>query len=320
MKDRFTVAMLLVVNTGGVDLSDQANSWHGAGGHYNLGHQHAAATGSNNPTLTVNNAVAGVQAVLGAADLADTLDADASDAVLKAIRYDADLMADTTTQVQVHVSPNALSTDFPQLDEGALAGVKIEPAAGEIVRRLTRIIADRLVIVTARKGDAPTAPGQFVVEYPIKDDFGGSAPIGGVLPQAEWGLEGSSNEAGEFNGQRVDQMSEIDIKVDSIAVTAQTKKLKAKWSPELGQDLNAYHNLDAEVELTGILSEQIALEIDRELLGKLVNGATAGTRYWAVPGLFVNSEGTEIGATSAALISQVLLASGMRHSSRPSMT
>ena len=66
---------------------------------------------------------------------------------------------------------------------------------------------------------------------------------------------------------------EIDIKVDSVAVTAVTKKLKAKWTPELGQDLNAYHNLDAEVELTSILSEQIALEIDREILADLVNGA-----------------------------------------------
>ena len=55
-----------------------------------------------------------------------------------------------------------------------------------------------------------------------------------------------------------------------INVTAQTKKLKAKWTPELGQDLNAYHNLDAEVELTQILSEQIALEIDREILEDLV--------------------------------------------------
>ena len=68
---------------------------------------------------------------------------------------------------------------------------------------------------------------------------------------------------------------EIDIKVDSVAVTAMTKKLKAKWTPELGQDLNAYHNLDAEVELTSILSEQVALEIDREIIGDLVNGATA---------------------------------------------
>ena len=78
--------------------------------------------------------------------------------------------------------------------------------------------------------------------------------------------------------------------------------MKAKWTPELGQDLNAYHNLDAEVELTSILSEQVALEIDREILADLVNGATAGTYYWSrSPGLFVNrSTGAELGATAAA--------------------
>ena len=81
----------------------------------------------------------------------------------------------------------------------------------------------------------------------------------------------------------------------------QTKKLKAKWTPELGQDLNAYHNLDAEVELTSILSEQIALEIDREIIEDLVTGATGVVYYWSrSPGLFVDKEtGKEIGASAA---------------------
>ena len=94
---------------------------------------------------------------------------------------------------------------------------------------------------------------------------------------------------------------EIDIKVDSVSITAVTKKLKAKWTPELGQDLNAYHNLDAEVELTSILSEQIALEIDKEILEDLVKGATAGKFYWSRhAGKFVNrTTGQEIGATTA---------------------
>jgi hypothetical protein len=95
---------------------------------------------------------------------------------------------------------------------------------------------------------------------------------------------------------------EIDIKIDSVAVTAMTKKLKAKWTPELGQDLNAYHNLDAEVELTQILSEQIALEIDREILEDLVQGATAATRYWSrAPGKFLDRvTGAEVGANTVA--------------------
>jgi hypothetical protein len=84
------------------------------------------------------------------------------------------------------------------------------------------------------------------------------------------------------------EIPEIDIKVESIAVTAQTRKLRARWSPELAQDLNAYHSLDAEVELTQILSEQIALEIDREILNDLLTEAKT-TRYWSrAPGKFVN--------------------------------
>jgi hypothetical protein len=82
---------------------------------------------------------------------------------------------------------------------------------------------------------------------------------------------------------------EIDIKIESIAVTATTRKLRARWSPELAQDLNAYHSLDAEVELTQILSEQIALEIDREILNDLLVEAKGANYYWSrSPGKFVN--------------------------------
>ena len=84
---------------------------------------------------------------------------------------------------------------------------------------------------------------------------------------------------------------EIDIKIESIAVTAETRKLRARWSPELAQDLNAYHSLDAEVELTQILSEQIALELDREILNDLLTQAQGANYYWSrSPGKFVNKK------------------------------
>lgn len=84
---------------------------------------------------------------------------------------------------------------------------------------------------------------------------------------------------------------EIDIKIESIAVTATTRKLRARWSPELAQDLNAYHSLDAEVELTQILSEQIALDIDREILNDLLVEARGANFFWSrAPGKFVNKE------------------------------
>jgi hypothetical protein len=55
--------------------------------------------------------------------------------------------------------------------------------------------------------------------------------------------------------------------------------------------LNAYHSLDAEVELTQILSEQIALEIDREILNDLLTQANGANLFWSrSPGKFVNKE------------------------------
>jgi hypothetical protein len=145
--------------------------------------------------------------------------------------------------------------------------------------------------------------GVLELRFAQVDTFEAGNSLGSVRGADSWGLEGADDETGgTFDGLRRDVIPEIDIKVDSIAVTAITKKLKAKWSPELGQDLNAYHNLDAEVELTSILSEQIALEIDRELLNDLIKGATAGTYYWSrSPGLFVKRDtGVELGATAAA--------------------
>ena len=131
---------------------------------------------------------------------------------------------------------------------------------------------------------------RVTVTFPMEDNFDASNALGSVIGATPWGLEGE------------DAIPEIDIKVDSIAVTAITKKLKAKWTPELGQDLNAYHNLDAEVELTSILSEQIALEIDREILNDLVQGATAGTLHWSRrPGRFLDRESGRAISVGAAI-------------------
>ena len=93
---------------------------------------------------------------------------------------------------------------------------------------------------------------------------------------------------------------EIDIKIESIAVTATTRKLRARWSPELAQDLNAYHSIDAEVELTQILSETIALELDREILNDLLVSASGANYFWSrAPGRFVNkATGAEVGRNS----------------------
>ena len=95
---------------------------------------------------------------------------------------------------------------------------------------------------------------------------------------------------------------EIDIKIEAIAVTATTRKLRTKWSPELAQDLNAYHSLDAEVELTQLLSEQIALEIDREILADLLNEGNAARFFWSrSPGKIVNKRSGAVADKQSSL-------------------
>ena len=91
---------------------------------------------------------------------------------------------------------------------------------------------------------------------------------------------------------------EINISMQSQEIVAKTKKLKAVWTPEFAQDLNAYQNIDAEAELTNMLSEYISMEIDLEILDMLIEDASAGTEYWSA----VNNQSiTSAGVSSTSL-------------------
>ena len=79
------------------------------------------------------------------------------------------------------------------------------------------------------------------------------------------------------------EIGEVSFKLDSVTVAVEERKLRATWSPELAQDVSAFHNIDAEAELTAILSEQIAAEIDREILRDLRKAAPWQAR-WDVNG------------------------------------
>ena len=79
------------------------------------------------------------------------------------------------------------------------------------------------------------------------------------------------------------EIGEVSFKLDSVTVSVEERKLRATWSPELAQDVSAFHNIDAEAELTALLSEQIAAEIDREILRDLRKAAPWQLR-WDVNG------------------------------------
>ena len=84
------------------------------------------------------------------------------------------------------------------------------------------------------------------------------------------------------------EMAEITIRFSSVTVNTITRKLRAHWTPELAQDLEAYHSIDAEAELTALLSEHVAAEIDREIIIDLINGAPFKAR-WDYNGLANNA-------------------------------
>jgi len=117
---------------------------------------------------------------------------------------------------------------------------------------------------------------------------GSQAPVQGSSVTVTFTLQPLDNKRGDFEQGNTDLNSnnttinipEINVKLQSSAIVAKTRKLKAVWTPEFAQDLNAYHALDAEAELTSVMSEYIALEIDLEILDMLIDSAAAGTEYW----------------------------------------
>ena len=289
--------------TGGVAIDEDKQP-------YGMQYGYSSPTGS---TLLIAGASTTTQLTLSTVLSGQRGDNGAMDKVL---RFDPDIASGTYIEVvSVGVTAaNELTAKKGDVTEGGLAQMTFSGSVhgltaatigantvvGTQVRRLNQFSGSAkddvlLVFTMAGNPGGSVAVSQFVaaaesLEFVIADNFEAADTMGAIVGATAWGLEGSAD------------IPEIEIKVDSVSVTARTKKLKAKWSPELGQDLNAYHNLDAEVELTSILSEQIALEIDREILQDLISGAKAATYYWSrSPGLFVNrSTGAEIGASSAA--------------------
>jgi hypothetical protein len=85
----------------------------------------------------------------------------------------------------------------------------------------------------------------------------------------------------DLNPETDIDIPELDIALKSIPIIAKTRKLKAVWTPELAQDLNAYHSVDAEAELTSLLSEYISMEIDLEILDMLFANASAKEEKWS---------------------------------------
>jgi len=108
----------------------------------------------------------------------------------------------------------------------------------------------------------------------------------GVLNKVLYSKQPTDTTRGDFEDRDGSvtnlDIPQIDLELKSETIVAKTKKLKAVWSPELAQDLNAYHSIDAEAELTAMLSDYISTEIDLEILDMLIQAApSVTTEYWS---------------------------------------
>ena len=144
--------------------------------------------------------------------------------------------------------------------------------------------------VTASTAETSASAGVWLVEYNKRTDF-----------NRRGDFEDNFGAASTFAVPNAASTStiaipEINVQMRSETISAKTRKLKAQWSPEFAQDLNAYHSLDAEAELTGMLSEYISLEIDLEILDMLIQNAPI-VEYWSA------QIGNQINATATAFTS-----------------
>ena len=177
-----------------------------------------------------------------------------------------------------------LKTDLPNLDETGVRGFTI--ASGDGVLNATNNVPE-----------FTTVDGTNVTFVALNADVGNVNAAAVVTYQ----LQPTDQYRGDFedgnNAINADNtpiaIPEINVQMKSSAIVAKTRKLKAVWTPEFAQDLNAYHSIDAEAELTSILSEYISLEIDLEILDILLSAAGAGTEYWSA----INNKGINAAAT-----------------------
>ena len=125
-----------------------------------------------------------------------------------------------------------------------------------------------------------------------------------VLNQVLYSKQPTDTTRGDFEDRDASatdlNIPQIDLELKSDTIVAKTRKLKAVWSPELAQDLNAYHSIDAEAELTAMLSDYISTEIDLEILDMLISAVPSQTtEYWSAQiGTVYNPTTTSFGASS----------------------
>ena len=201
------------------------------------------------------------------------------------VNFDTEWLAtssSTATKVTVRLA------DLPSYDANGVRAFNLTNSTGDAITavypQFTKISGTNLVFIANVSGLLSTDRVKVVYHKApsstARGDFEDSAAIGN-------------------NTSSTLDIPEINLEMRSEAIVAKTRKLKAIWSPEFAQDLNAYHSIDAEAELTSMLSEYISQEIDLEILDMLIQNAQTterwsariGYQYDAATATFVDAAG-----------------------------
>ena len=208
--------------------------------------------------------------------------------------YSASIAAAASTVKTVTVA----SSSIPNFDFDGIRAFNLSGSAGTVTvfPQFTRINSDNSQITFVVSASVPAAlaginaAAGITVFYEVQPTAYGRGDFeAGAVPQGSTSVDTNIN------------IPEINVELRSDPIVAKTRKLKAIWTPEFAQDLNAYHAIDAEAELTSMLSEYISQEIDLEILDMLIQNAVTVDAWSAVLGTVVdiNAAGQTILVSSA---------------------
>ena len=186
------------------------------------------------------------------------------------LNFDADYSASAVAGDYKIVKVTTAS--LANLDEEAIRSFELYSGSGNPIQvsAFTKIRSGNVEFVVLDSNITGPVTGLF--DYSVSYSLAPTDAARGDFEDRNTTLNASNNPI---------SIPEINVQMQSSAIVAKTRKLKAVWTPEFAQDLNAYHALDAEAELTSVMSEYISLEIDLEILDMLIESAAAGTEVWS---------------------------------------
>ena len=190
-------------------------------------------------------------------------------ASMKDIDFNSEDSASMSNDAFIKISFAKSALTNPDLKAIRSWDITLNNTSGSVLHQYTKENGANIEVIAdmKRAGGAiiSNASGSLTVDYSVENTAGNRGDF--------------EDRAGNATADTL-SIPEVNLEMRSLPIVAKTRKLKAVWSPELAQDLNAYHSVDAEAELTSMLSDYISMEIDLEILDMLISDAQTED-YWS---------------------------------------